>query len=169
VLPFDSRPSSPAVPRPRPSAPAVTDPRTSEVSTTLTVSAAAAYEIFADAIEIPRWLPIVQAARIIARAPDGRPSRVAFTRTLERGSLGYTLEYRYDPSALTVAWRTPDGSNVVLSGEARFTPLSMRACLMSYRLIIDLPIVDDLIARELDRHPASQVASEFREHLRRLC
>ena len=173
VLPFDSRPSSPAlpVPRVRPSAPAPAqpDPRASEVSTTLTVSAGAAYEIFADAIEIPRWLPIVQTARIIARHADGRPSRVAFTRALERGSLGYTLEYRYDPSALAVAWQTPDGSNVVLHGEARFTALSMRACLMRYRLVIDLPIIDDLILRELDHHPASQVASEFREHLRRLC
>jgi hypothetical protein len=68
-----------------------------------------------------------------------------------------------------VAWRTPDSSSLVLHGEARFTPLSMRACLMRYALVIDLPIVDALIARELDHHAASQVASEFREHLRRLC
>lgn len=169
---IDPSSSSSAVPRARLSAPlldARPDPRASEVSTSLPVSAAAAYEIFADTIEIPRWLPIVQTARIVARQPDGRPSRVAFTRMLERGSLGYTLEYRYAPSALAVAWGTPEGSNVVLGGEARFTPLSMRACLMSYRLVIDLPIVDDLLARELDRHPASQVAAEFREHLRRLC
>lgn len=145
------------------------DPRASEVTTTLAVSAGAAYEIFADAIEIPRWLPIVQTARTVARHADGRPSRVAFTRRLERGSLGYTLEYRYDPANLTVTWRTPETSNVVLCGEARFTPLSMRACLMRYQLVIDLPVTDDLVAYELARHPASQVASEFREHVRRLC
>lgn len=144
-------------------------PLTSEVSTTLTVGAGTAYEVFADAAEVPRWLPIIQTARTLVRDADGRPRRVAFTRALERGSLGYTLEYSYDPTTLTVAWSTPDASNVVLSGEAQFIPLSARACLMLYRLVLDLPIVDDLIHSELDRHPASQVVAEFREHLRRLC
>lgn len=144
-------------------------PISSEVSTTLSVGAAAAYEVFADAVEIPRWLPLVQKARILSSYPDGRPMRVAFTRKLERGSLGYTLEYRYEPSTFTIAWQTPASSNVVMSGEARFVPLSPRACLMLYRLVLDLPIVDDLISTELDGHPASLVVAEFREHLRRLC
>lgn len=144
-------------------------PLTSEVSTTLSVSAGAAYEIFSDAAEIPRWLPIVQTARTLIRGADGRPERVSFTRKLERGSLGYTLQYAYDPSKLSVVWSTATDSNVVLTGEARFTPLSMRACLMLYRLEIELPIVDELVASELDCHPASQVVAEFREHLRRLC
>jgi hypothetical protein len=144
-------------------------PLSSEVSTTLSVGAGAAYEVFADAVEIPRWLPLVQTARVLAFQPDGRPSRVAFTRKLERGSLGYTLEYRYEPSTYTISWRTPSTSNVILSGEARFVPLSTRACLMLYRLELELPIVDDLITSELDGHPASLVVAEFREHLRRLC
>jgi hypothetical protein len=144
-------------------------PLTSEVSTTLSVSAGSAFEVFADAIEIPRWLPLVQTARVLSVRSDGRPARVAFTRKLERGSLGYTLEYTYDPSTYTIAWSTPATSNVVLSGEARFLPLSPRACLMLYRLVLDLPIVDDLISTELDGHPASCVVAEFREHLRRLC
>jgi hypothetical protein len=93
---------------------------------------------------------------------------VAFTRKLERGSLGYTLEYRYDPANLAVAWTTPEGSNVVLTGEARFVALSARACLIVYRLALDLPVVDDLLSSELDRHPASHVVAEFREHLRRI-
>ena len=145
------------------------NPLSSEVSTTLSVGAGAAYEVFADAIEIPRWLPLIQTARVLASHPDGRPARVAFTRKLERGSLGYTLEYSYDPSAHTITWRTPATSNVVLSGEARFVPLSTRACLMMYKLELDLPIVDDMISHELDGHPASLVVAEFREHLRRLC
>lgn len=144
-------------------------PLSSEVSTTLTVSAGAAYEVFADAVEVPRWLPLVQTARILARRDDGRPDRVAFTRKLERGSLGYTLEYTYDPATYTISWTTPASSNVVMTGEARFVPLSARACLMLYRLVLDLPIVDDLVSHELDGHPASLVVSEFREHLRRLC
>lgn len=145
------------------------NPLSSEVSTTLSVNAGVAYEVFADAVEIPRWLPLVQTARVLASHPDGRPARVAFTRKLERGSLGYTLEYHYDPSTHTITWRTPPTSNVVLSGEARFAPLSPRACLMLYRLDLELPIVDDLISTELDGHPASLVVAEFREHLRRLC
>ncbi|MBA3395793.1 MAG: hypothetical protein H0T89_24325 [Deltaproteobacteria bacterium] len=149
-------------------APQVT-PLASEVSTTLTVGAGVAYEVFADAVEIPRWLPIVQTTRVLTRHADQRPAKVAFTRKLERGSLGYTLEYTYDPKTLTVLWSTPESSNVTLNGEARFIPLSNRACLMLYRLVLDLPIVDDLIASELDKHPASAVVAEFREHLRRLC
>lgn len=143
-------------------------PLTSEVSTTLTVGAGVAYEVFADAVEIPRWLPIVQTARVLTRHADQRPAKVAFTRKLERGSLGYTLEYAYDAKTLTVLWSTPDTSNVTMTGEARFIPLSSRACLMLYRLVLDLPIVDDLINSELDKHPASLVVAEFREHLRRL-
>lgn len=144
-------------------------PLVSEVSTTLTVGAGVAYEVFADAVEVPRWLPIVQTARVIKRNAESRPERVAFTRKLERGSLGYTLEYKYDPTTLTVGWATPASSNVVLYGEARFVPLSHRACMMLYRLVLDLPIADDLINSELDKHPASLVVAEFREHLRRLC
>ena len=144
-------------------------PLSSEVSTTLSVGAGAAFEVFADAVEIPRWLPLVQTARVLSMRPDGRPGRVAFTRKLERGSLGYTLEYSYDPSTYTISWQTPATSNVVLSGEARFVPLSVRACMMMYRLDLELPIVDDLISSELDGHPASLVVAEFREHLRRLC
>ena len=144
-------------------------PLTSEVSTTLSVGAAVAYEVFADAVEVPRWLPIIQMAKTMERTEDGRPARVAFTRKLERGSLAYTLEYSYDPEAMTVAWATPESSSVVLQGEARFIPLSGRACMMLYRLLIELPVVDDLIEAELDRHPASVVVAEFREHLRRLC
>lgn len=143
-------------------------PVASEVSTTLSVSAGTAFEVFADAIEIPRWLPLVQNARVMERRDDGRAARVAFTRRLERGSLGYTLEYQYEPSTYTVTWSTPRNSNVVLAGEARFVALSTRACLMLYRLVIELPVVDDLIATELDGHPASFVVAEFREHLRRL-
>lgn len=144
-------------------------PLSSEVSTTLSVNAGVAYEVFADAVEIPRWLPIVQTSRILTRTAEGRPEKVAFTRKLERGSLGYTLAYTYDPSTFSIGWSTPASSNVTLHGEARFVSLSPRACMMLYRLVLDLPIVDDLINSELDKHPASLVVAEFREHLRRLC
>src|SRR5579871_5426690 len=109
-------------------------PLASEVSTTLAVGADRAFELFSEINEVPRWLPILQRAKVLDRTTDGRAKRVAFTRKLERGSLGYTLEYSYDARAFTIAWTTPAGSNVVLCGEARFVPLSTRACLMLYRL-----------------------------------
>jgi ribosome-associated toxin RatA of RatAB toxin-antitoxin module len=157
-----------AIAAPAPASAVGTMPLASEVSTTLTVGAGTAFEVFANASEIPRWLPLLQAARVLDYRDDGRAAQVAFTRRLERGSLGYTLEYSYDPAHYSVTWKTADRSNVVLSGEARFVPLSARACLMQYRLVIELPVVDDLIATELDGHPASLVVAEFREHLRRL-
>ena len=148
---------------------AQSSPLASEVSTTLTVGAPVAYEVFTDNVEIPRWLPTIQKAQILTRRIDGRAGKVSFIRNLERGSLGYTLDYDYNPTELSVVWSTPTSSSVMLTGEARFVPLSNRACLMLYRLVIELPIVDDLITSELDKHPASRVVAEFREHLRRLC
>jgi hypothetical protein len=145
----------------------VDTPLESEVSTTLTVGAPVAFEVFANAAEIPRWLPLVQQAHVLSRRMDGRAERVAFTRRLERGSLGYTLQYDYDPTTFSVTWTTPDTSSVVLRGEARFVPLSARACMMLYRLVLELPVIDELVASELDGHPASFVVAEFREHLRR--
>jgi hypothetical protein len=141
----------------------------SEVSTTLPIGAPVAYEVFCDTDEIPRWLPILQSARVMSRDREGRAARVAFMRQLERGSLGYTLAYRYDPSALTVGWSTLPSSNVRLTGEAQFVPLTPRACMMLYRIDLDLPVVDELLDGELDRHAASLVVAEFREHVRRLC
>jgi ribosome-associated toxin RatA of RatAB toxin-antitoxin module len=141
----------------------------SEVSTTLPLAAAAAYEVFCDATEIPRWLPILQSARVLSRDREGRAACVAFMRQLERGSLGYTLAYHYDPSVMAVGWTTLPSSNVRLTGESRFVPLSPRACMMRYRIDLELPIVDEMLHGELDRHPASLVVAEFREHVRRLC
>lgn len=140
----------------------------SEVSTTLPVSAGVAYEVFADAVETPRWLPVVQNARVLARSEQGRPSRVAFTGRLERGSVAYTLAYAYDPRELTVTWSTDDESSVRIKGDVRFLPLSPRACMMVYRLAMQLPTSGDWADRHYDGHPASAVVADFREHLKRL-
>ncbi len=140
----------------------------SEVSTTLPVSAGVAYEVFADAVETPRWLPVVQAARVLERNPQGRPTRVSFTGRLDRGTLGYTLHYRYDAAQLLVAWDSEGDGSMVISGEARFLPLSPRACMMVYRLTIALPTSAEWIDHHYDGHPASAVVADFREHLKRL-
>jgi hypothetical protein len=141
-------------------------PLTSEISTTLPVSANVAYEVFADAVETPRWLPLVQSATIITRHPDGRPSRVGFTAKVDRGSMTYSLDYSYDPKTLCVSWRNLTQSNMILSGEARFVHLSNRASLMLYRLDVDQPVGQ--WDESQDGNLASAVVADFREHLRRI-
>ena len=143
-------------------------PMSSEVSTTLSVGAGVAYEIFADVVQTPRWLPVLESCKVLERNVAGRPAKVAFMGKLERGSLGYTLLYRYDDRSLLVSWQTPETSSVVLSGEARFLPLSARACLMVYRLAMELPMSVGWSDPSYEGHPASSVVADFREHLKRL-
>jgi len=141
----------------------------SEVSSTLPLAAGVAYEIFADVVQTPRWLPIVESASIVARNLAGRPEKVAFVGRLERGSIGYTLVYRYDDTNLQVAWQTAEASSVVLTGDARFLPLSPRACLMVYRLVLEIPASAGWRDSAYRGHPASAVVADFREYLKRGC
>ena len=143
-------------------------PLCSEVSTTLPVSSGVAYEVFADVGETPSWLPMVQTARVVSRNAQGRPTKASFLARLARASIGYTLEYTYDTPGLVVSWCTPATSSVLVSGEARFVSLSTQACLMSYRLVMDLPLNPDFSHSLYDGHPASAVVADFREHLRRI-
>lgn len=142
-------------------------PTSTEVTMTLPVAAPVAFEVFADAGETPRWLTVVQSARVIDRHADGRPLTVAFRAAFERASLGYVVSYRYQVDTLTVAWSTAAEAAIRVVGEARFHPLSPRACLMSYRLDLELPVSADWLERHYDGHAASAVVGDFREHLRR--
>lgn len=143
-------------------------PITTEVSATLPVGAGTAFEAFADVAQTPRWLSIVQSARVVHFDDDGRPTMVAFLARLERGTIGYSLTYRWDPHDLAVSWSTPDGATIHISGDAHWTPLSSRACLMHYRLTLELPFDTDWAGVGYGGNAAATVASEFREHLRRL-
>ena len=98
-------------------------PLASEVSTTLIVGAGVGVR----GLRRRRRDPALAAAgpegaRARRVTTDGRAGRVAFTRKLERGSLGYTLEYTYDPTTYTVTWATPRDSNVVLSRRGAVRP-----------------------------------------------
>ena len=135
-------------------------PTTTEVSATLPVGARTAFEAFADVAQTPRWLTAVQSARIASTDENGRPLLVAFLARLERATIGYSLTYRWDPTDLSISWTTPDGATVQIAGNVRFTPLSTRACLMHYQLSLELPFETEW--------SSAAVASEFREHLRRL-
>ena len=55
-------------------------PVSTEVATTLPVRAEVAFEVFADAGETPRWLSVVQSARVLHRTADGRPHHAAVLR-----------------------------------------------------------------------------------------
>jgi hypothetical protein len=142
-------------------------PATTEVAATLPVRAHVAYEIFADTGETPRWLSVIQAAHVIERGVDGRASKVSFRAAFDRATIGYVLHYQYQPEDLTVMWQSSRAGSIRIDGEARFTPLSNRACLMTYRLTLELPISDGWIERHYDGHAASAVVGDFREHLRR--
>ncbi|MEZ4368117.1 MAG: hypothetical protein R2939_17820 [Kofleriaceae bacterium] len=100
--------------------------------------------------------------------PTGAPSGCPSWGKLERGSLGYTLGYTYDIKQLIVSWATDADSRIQLAGEARFLPLSPRACMLVYRLSIELPIVAEWADSSYEGHPASAVVADFREHLKRM-
>ena len=142
-------------------------PVTTEVATTLPVRAHVAYELFGDVASTPRWLPVVQAVSILDRGPDGRPHRVSFRAAFERATLGYVLHYQYRPEDLAIAWTTARAGAIRVEGEARFVPLSDRACLMTYRLALELPVSPGWMERHYDGHAASAVVGDFREYLRR--
>jgi hypothetical protein len=143
----------------------VLKPMTTTASATLPVAAEVAFEVFADAAETPRWLPVLHAARVLERTDDGRARRVAFVGRLERGSIGYTLEYTFDDDALTVTWQSGPDAAVQVRGEATFASLSRSACLMTYSVSISAP-VGPWSDPSYEHHPASSVVTSFREHLR---
>jgi hypothetical protein len=142
-------------------------PITTEVSVTLPVSAAEAFEVFADAAETPRWLRVVQSARVLELGDDRRPRVVAFRASFDRATLGYVVRYAYQPETLTLRWSTRRGSTIRVEGQAHFTALTPRACLMTYRLALELPVSHEWMAEHYDGHAASAVVGDFREHLRR--
>ena len=142
-------------------------PITTEVSVTLPVAAAEAFEVFADAGETPRWLRVVQAAHVLDRGADGRPRTVSFRAAFDRATLGYVVRYHYHLETLTIRWTTRPTSALRVEGEARFTALSARASLMTYRLSLELPVSQEWLEDHYDGHAASAVVGDFREHLRR--
>jgi Polyketide cyclase / dehydrase and lipid transport len=138
-----------------------------EVTTTLSVPAVVAFEVFSDVLETPRWLPVVHSAQVLEWTKAMRPARVSFVGRLDRASIGYTLEYDYDPSALSVRFHSAAHSTVRISGEAQFAPLSRSASLMMYRLAVAMPLAQAWFDPSYHRNAAASVVTEFREYLRR--
>jgi uncharacterized membrane protein len=141
-----------------------------ELSTSLPIPAAAAYEAFCDAEEIPRWLSVVQSVRVLARTPSGRTQRAAFVGRLQRGTISYTLFYRYSEQALAVSWGADPASTTFIAGRAQFLPLGDRATLMQYQLALDLPAeaLPPWADPFFGGHATSVVMNDFREYVLRV-
>ena len=139
------------------------------LSTTLPMNASSAYALFCDIQLIPEWLRIVQSVAVLGRDGRNRVTRASFVALLERGSLGYSLVYEYDASALSVEWRGTDGQLFQARGSAQFQPMGDRASLMHY----DLAVEDDLHGflnwqdPLYGGHPASAVVHDFRDYVKR--
>lgn len=138
-----------------------------ELTTALPVAAGLAYELFADVEALPIWLTIVRSVRVVSRSAEGRPRQVACMAALERGTIGYTVDYGFDDLTCRVTWSTRGGSSIQVAGEARFSPLGERACMMYYRLGLSLPSVGTWGDPSFDGHAASAVMHDFRDYVRR--
>jgi uncharacterized membrane protein len=140
----------------------------SSLSSTLPISAEEAYALMSLSERIPEWMAVVRSARTLTRYLDGRPEKVAFIVNLQRASMGYTLRYSYDDSALTLKWATAPGAKTVVAGSARFQPLGPKACLVHYELELSkhssLPAWNDEM---YNGHPASSVLNDFRDFVQR--
>lgn len=141
-----------------------------ELTVTLPVSAAMAYEVFCDVEQIPRWVSVISSVRILEATPRGRVRRAAFMAKLKNGAIGYTLEYDYRNAERVVSWWTPDQPAMRVGGRAQFNPLGDRACLMNYELFVDMP--NGVMAQwgdpYFDGHAPSAVLGDFRDYLSRI-
>lgn len=138
----------------------------SEVSTTLPVPAAAAFEMFSDIARIPEWLSVVRSVRILD--PESpQPTRASFLAELERATIGYTLQYTFEADALRVRFSSAPEGRIVVAGIAQFTPLGPKSCFMHYAVTVDVPVSGPWLDTCYDGHAASAVVGDFREHVRR--
>lgn len=144
-------------------------PRTEREDDLLTVAlprpAPDCYALFADIERTPEWLRVIRSAVVTERDRHARPRRVAFLARLKRATIGYSCLYRYRADDLRVAWTTVDGASIRVRGHAQFQALGGKACLMTYRLEVDLgsnglPAFDDAL---FDAHASSATLSDFRD------
>lgn len=136
------------------------------LTATLPVPAIHAFDCFADLEALPAWLPIIRRVHVHRRDGLDRPTLVSFLAGLDRGTIGYSLRYDYQPEVLGIRWSTPADTNLRVSGWVRFASLGPAACLMEYQLRVDrdgLPSWRDPV---FDQHAPSAVLCHFREYIR---
>ena len=146
-----------------------TDPHIDILTTTLPVSADRAFELFCDLRRAPEWVSVVRSVQILAEDSRGYATRAAFLAVLERGSIGYTLQYRPNRKTLAVTWESEPGAAVIVRGRAEFSPLGPRAAMLHYQLQLDVPIGSLPAWGDpfFDGHAASAVIGDFRDFVSR--
>jgi uncharacterized protein YndB with AHSA1/START domain len=82
----------------------------------------ACWRAFTDAGALPRWVPGMQAAELVARGQAGLPAQIRFRYA---AGLAYALRYTYDIEQRVVRWEPvdEDGARGGVRGFARFTPV----------------------------------------------
>lgn len=138
-----------------------------DISASLPVRAAIAFEAFSDVIHTPRWFRSLRDARVVFRDPSGRATRVQFTYETPPLVCEYALDYRYNANDFAVTWSTDASSPVSLRGEARFVPISSATSLMTYRLERILPPSLDAFGATMTEE-ASDIVTQFCAHLTRI-
>ncbi len=140
----------------------------SALGMTLPTSASKAFLLFCESEASPEWMSIIRMAHAIDRQEDGKPTSTSFVANLVGASIGYTLNYKYCDVTKTVTWSTSRGTSTQISGQAQFTSLGPKACMMQYSVMIStesrLPALKDSMYND---HPASAVLSDFREYIDR--
>ena len=138
-------------------------------STTLPVSAAAAFRMFSDIEAVPEWMAVVRSVRVLERDTLGQVARAAFLARLDGASVGYTLVYRHWPERLMVAWSTAENALIRVSGRARFAAIGKSAALMHYELELSLPegALPSWLDSGYNGNPVSAAIGNFRDYVDR--
>ena len=96
------------------------------------------YRLFCEIERTPEWLAVLRSAVVTKRDRRGRPRNVAFMARLDNAAIGYTCTYGYDDADRRVSWSTPEDAQIRIQGFAQFQALSVRSCMMTYLLDVDL-------------------------------
>ena len=138
-----------------------------DLSRSLPVRAAVAFEAFADVVQTPRWFRGMVEAKVVFRDPSGRATRVQFASDASPSPGEYTLDYRYNANDFAVTWATDAASALFMRGEARFVPISATTSLMTYRLEKALAYPLGALERSMQEE-ADDVVAQFCAHLTRI-
>lgn len=104
-----------------------------EATADLACPAARAWDLLADVMQTPAWVPGLAEARVI-EGDAARPQVVQFVSMPSTGSLEYSLRYSYDDATRTLRW-TPVGADARgVEGEARIEALDGDRCRLRYQL-----------------------------------
>ena len=121
------------------------------------------FDAIVDYETFPDWQGTVQSAEVLERDGEGRGKRVRFTLDLKVRTVGYTLDYHYEPPS-HVTWDLVEGDVRSIQGEFVFEDLGDGRTLATYSLDIDpglpLPV-------QVSRRLNDQVMRDSVEDLKR--